>query len=391
MSRAPHSRNNGSLRVAVIGAGVIGLSCALELRRRGAEVVVYERGVELGGGATIRAAGMLGLASEAAQEKDAPAVFGLAHRAALLWPDFAADVARHGGGAAGYSTHGTILVARSAAELEWVQLTAAACQARGLPADWLEPQDLKRREAALSGPVTAALLLTSDSQVDAAVLLQRLGVAASRAGISLRLGRPVERIGASAQFTLPDGDRFDRVLLATGASLAAVGFEGRPGVAVETGLAPVVPVKGQMLALAPIAGAPRHVIRMRTAYVAPKDRWILVGATVERGRNDTGVDPDVSRRLRQEAASVVGVLADAPEVAAWAGVRPGAPDDAPMIGESRIPGVYAALGHYRNGILFAPATAEIVADQMLDGKVTALASAFDPLRFDNRFEAPHSP
>ena len=75
---------------------------------------------------------------------------------------------------------------------------------------------------------------------------------------------------------------------------------------------------------------------------------------------------------------------------AWAGVRPGTPDDAPLIGQTAIPGVFAALGHYRNGVLFAPATAEMVADQVIDGKVSPLAGAFDPLRFDKQAEAAHS-
>ena len=88
---------------------------------------------------------------------------------------------------------------------------------------------------------------------------------------------------------------------------------------------------------------------------------------------------------------LVSALGNAPEVTAWAGVRPGTPDDAPMIGQTAIPGVFAALGHYRNGVLFAPATAELVADQVIDGKVSPLAAAFDPLRFDKQGEAPHSP
>ena len=88
---------------------------------------------------------------------------------------------------------------------------------------------------------------------------------------------------------------------------------------------------------------------------------------------------------------MVPALADAPELTAWAGVRPGSPDDQPLIGQTAIPGVFAALGHYRNGVLFAPATAEIVADQVIDGKVSPLAAAFDPTRFDNGDEAPHSP
>jgi glycine oxidase len=391
MARAPASGNTGSLRIAVIGGGVIGFACALELRRRGARVTVYERGAELGGGATIRAAGMLGLASEAADEHEAPALFALARRSAALWPAFAADAERQGGGAVGFTQDGAIVVARTQAEVGWLEGLSAACQARDLPGRWLDPAGLRREEPAATGPVRAALLLSSDSQVDAAILLRRLGAAAARAGIGIRFGRAVERIGAGGGFTLPDGERFERVLLATGAAAERVKFEGRPGVRLDPGLGPIVPVKGQMLALAPIAGAPRHVVRMRHVYVAPKARWILVGATEERGRADATVDPAAIQRLREEAAEVIGVLRDAPEIAAWAGVRPGTPDDAPMIGETAIPGAFAAMGHYRNGILLAPATAEIVADQMLDGKVSPLAATFSPLRFDKPVAAPQSP
>jgi glycine oxidase len=193
----------------------------------------------------------------------------------------------------------------------------------------------------------------------------------------------VERIAvAGGTFLLPDGERFDRVLLATGAGPQPVRFVDRFGEELSTGMAPVVPVKGQMLALASVAGAPRHVIRMREIYVAPKERWTLVGATVERGRSDTAVDRDAIAALRSRAAQIVPAVADAPEVSSWAGVRPGTPDDAPMIGPTGLAGVHAALGCYRNGILFTPAVADLVASQMLDGKVSAEARAFAPLRFD---------
>jgi glycine oxidase len=115
-----------------------------------------------------------------------------------------------------------------------------------------------------------------------------------------------------------------------------------------------------------------------------------VGATSERGKADTEVDRAAIGALKAKAAALIGSLASAPEVSAWAGVRPGTPDDAPMIGATAIPGVYAALGCYRNGILFAPAVAELVADMMIDGKVSARATAFDPLRFDKAAKAPHS-
>jgi glycine oxidase len=127
-----------------------------------------------------------------------------------------------------------------------------------------------------------------------------------------------------------------------------------------------------------VAGAPKHVVHTRDVYIAPKAKWTLVGASVERGAEDFTVDRAVIAGLKDKAVAICGALKDAPEVSAWAGVRPGTPDDAPMIGETAVPGVYAALGCYRNGVLFAPAVAEQLADAVLEG---ARRSAFTPLRF----------
>jgi glycine oxidase len=167
-------------------------------------------------------------------------------------------------------------------------------------------------------------------------------------------------------------------VLATGAG-APPRFHGMRGEVLELGIAPVVPVKGQMLALAPIAGAPRHVVHTRDVYIAPKAKWTLVGASVERGVEDLSVDRAVIGALKEKAVAIADALKDAPEVSAWAGVRPGTADDAPMIGETGIAGVYAALGCYRNGVLFAPAVAEHLADAVLGGVRRA---AFTPLRFN---------
>ncbi len=259
-----------------------------------------------------------------------------------------------------------------------------------MPVSRLTTAQLILREPAFTGQARGALLLPDDQQVDPALVLQRLGAALSRSGVALKFGRHVERIVGGQQFLMPDGERFDRIVLATGAHTVP-GFVGPRGAPLPTGLPASIPVKGQMLALAQVAGGPRHVIHTRDVYIAPKSRWTLVGATVERGRADTEVDPDAIARLRAGAAALAGVLANAPEVSAWAGVRPTTPDDAPLIGQTAIPGVAAALGHYRNGVLLAPATAEIIADQIIDGKVSPLAAAFDPGRFDNGGEAPHSP
>jgi len=386
----PSGARKGQLRVAVIGAGIVGLCIALELRGRGVDVVVYDRGVEVGAGVTIRAAGMLGVAFDWAVENDQRALAALARHAGMLWPDFAAKIERLGGGSVEHAPEGAIVLARADAEVEWLESLAAACQARDLPVDRLTPAALRAREPAVEGTVRAALYLPQDRQVDPALLLQRLAASAARQGVGLRLGRHVERIVGGLTFQLPDGDRFDRVVLATGASPIPA-FAGPRGAPLPTGLPAPIPVKGQMLALAPSSGTPRHVVHTRDVYIAPKSRWVLVGASVERGHADTQVDPSVIADLRRRAAAVAPALADATELSAWAAIRPGSPDDAPLIGETAIPGVIAALGHFRNGVLLAPATAEIVSDQIIDGKVSPLAAAFAPLRFDNGDEAPHSP
>lgn len=369
------------LRVAVIGAGVIGLSAALEMRARGADVVVYDAGVELGAGATIRSAGMLGAAFEWAVEEDQRALAALARHAGMIWPDFAARVERLSGAGIEYSQEGALVVARNAAEVEWAEGIAAACQARGLPVKRLSAVEMKRLEPALADGLQGGMLLPEDRQVDASLVLQRLAAALSRQGVGIRLGRKIDRVVGGTMFQTPDGDKFNRVVLATGAG-ALPEFVGPRGASLPHGLAASVPVKGQMLALVPAMGSPRHVIHTRDVYIAPKARWTLVGATSERGRQDLEIDRRAIEDLRRRGAMVAPVLRTAAELTAWAGVRPGTPDDAPMIGQTAIPGVFAALGHFRNGVLFAPATAELVAEQAIDGKVSPLATAFDPLRFD---------
>ena len=392
MPRSTDSTRFTGPRIAVVGGGVVGLSAALRLRQRGADVAVYERGREVGGGSTMRAAGMLGAAYETAEAGHDPAMFALARRSAQEWPEFAADVERLSGGSVELSERGTIALGMTAEEAGRLEDLAAACQARDVPVRRLSASELKTIEPAVTGKAKLALELPGDRQVDAPLLLQRLGAALTRSGVALKLGRPVETIQADRGFVLPDGDRFDRVVLATGAGPSAVKFVDRFGAALNPGLGRVVPVKGQLLALAPMSGGPRHVIRLgHGVYIAPKSRWTLVGATSEWERSDTDVDREMLSALRARAEAAVGGLAGAEEIAAWAGVRPASTDGLPMIGATAIEGLFAALGSYRNGILLAPATAEVIADMVIDGKVSALAEPFSPQRFDNSATAPHSP
>lgn len=390
MPASPSTPQIKPLRVAVVGGGIIGLSVALELRMRGADVAVYDGGYELGAGASMRAAGMLGVAFEWASEGENRALVSLARHAGAIWPDFVARIERLGGGSVELSRNGAIVVARDESETGWLEAMMAACQARGLAVQRLTAASAGRLEPRLAQSIRASLLLPDDHQVDAQLVLQRLGAAVSRQGVALKLSRKVARILVSHDFRMEDGDAYDRVILATGVGNLPQ-FHGLRGARLDSGLPRPVPVKGQMLALAPVERGPRHVIHARDLYIAPKGRWILVGSTTERGRGDTVVERAVIDQLRDRAAAILPDLASAPEVAAWAGVRPGAPDNAPLIGPTAISGVFAALGHYRNGVLLAPATAGIIADLVIDGAESPLANAFAPLRFDKHDEAPHSP
>jgi glycine oxidase len=335
---------------------------------------------------------MLAAAFEWAAEAEYAALARMAARSGVAWAEFASRLERDGGGSVEYSREGALVVARLEGEVEWLEGLELACQARGLEVRRLGAQELRRLEPELTAQVGGALLLPQDRQVDPALLLQRLQQALGRAGVEIKLGRPVERItcnNSCESYELPDGERFDQVLIATGIG-PAIRFQSAKGAELATGLPEMVPVKGQMLVLAPGTGAPRHVVHCRDIYIAPKTRWTLVGATNERGKADTTVDRKVVEGLRAKAAELAGGLADAPEAGSWAGIRPATEDGLPLIGATDISGVFAAMGHYRNGVLLAPDTARLNADQMLEGRSAPEAAAFSPLRFDKRAAPSHS-
>ena len=152
---------------------------------------------------------------------------------------------------------------------------------------------------------------------------------------------------------------------------------------------PTRPVKGQMLSLADVAnGSLRHVVRAPDVYLIPRtglngDGRIVIGATVEEAGFDRGVDKESIHRLRTAAIELVPSLAHLPMVEAWSGLRPGTPDDLPILGETSLPGYFAATGHYRDGILLAPITARLMTQLILGGVPECDISAFSPLRFQH--------
>jgi glycine oxidase len=341
-------------RVAVVGGGVIGLAVAWRLAGRGCAVTVYDPAP--GTGASHVAAGMLSPAGEASHgERELTA---LAVESARRWPAFAAELAAESGRDVGYRPDGTMLVARTGDDLAELHRLTSWQAALGLAVTPARASELREREPRLAPGIRGGALLPDDHQVD------------PRKVVAALLSLPGLAISPVAVDDLSTVDA-DVVVLAAGCASA------------ELGGLPVRPVKGQLLRLRG-AGGLRRVIRGwsdgREAYLVPRaDGEVVVGATSEERRDPTVTAGAVLDLLRA-AVDLVPELAEYTLAETQYGFRPATPDNAPVIGELR-PGVLVATGHYRNGVLLAPVTADAVADLVLGGPDAGLVKGFGPERF----------
>jgi glycine oxidase len=257
-------------------------------------------------------------------------------------------------------TDGTLVVALEADEAARLERRARAQRERELRAEWLEPAETRALEPAITADALGALHLPDDHQVDNLALVRAAAAAVrARPAIDVRVRAAV--MAVRVEKGRVTGVRLaaatvaaDLVVLATGAWTATIGGLPRR-VAVR-------PVKGQMAALLPSAPLFRRVVGGRGVYCVPRDDGrVLVGATVEEAGFDVTVDAAAVEGLLAAAAAVVPGLAAAPLHSRWAGLRPGTADDLPLLGaDPELEGLIWATGHYRNGILLAPLTAEVV-------------------------------
>lgn len=354
----------------VVGGGLIGCLVARALADDGRRVTLYERGAELGGKASTAAAGMLSPQMEWAEDllvegeanvagrTDAMLDLGIAARE--RWPAFAAALEAETGRCIHYRDEGTLVVALTDAEAAELAERAAAQRRRGLRAEWLDPGRVRELEPGIAATARGALHIPDDRQVDPLPLMAAAAEAlARRPGVRVETGTAVRAIesagGRVTGVAVEAGAEADLVVLAAGAWSGGIAGLPRP-------LA-VRPVKGQMAALRPAAMPIRHVVGGRGAYCVPRDDGrVVVGATVENAGFDERVDPAAVAALIRAAAAAVPALGDAAVESRWAGLRPGTADDLPILGpDPDLAGLLYATGHYRNGILLAPLTAEVVA------------------------------
>ena len=345
--------------VIIIGGGIIGLSLSIALRRRGISVLVVERG-EPGREASYAAGGML---------VDCPfetpkALQELASASARMYPEFAHDLELESGMKVDLRGNGTILFPSDD------QASQAASFSKA---------DISQLEPALA-PASSnrPAVYLKELSVDPRALTTAAAKTAKARGVDFSSGDEVTAVHRSE----------GRV---TGVKTVKTSFAAHKVVncagAWAGSIAPVTiptrPVKGQMLCLVmPSRTLLQHVVRSPNVYLIPRsDGRLLVGATVEEAGFDKRTIPSTIQRQRQAALELVPKLRDAKILEDWAGLRPGTPDGLPILGETEVRGYYVATGHFRDGILLAPITAQVMADVIDEHSPAHDLSAFSPARF----------
>jgi len=305
--------------------------------------------------ASSAAAGMLA----ATDPETPPLLRELCLEGARLYPEFVQKIEGASQIQVDFRRHGTIVIGGE------TPADSASGDCRPLSSE-----ELRRAEPHVETGGLPACFVAEDS-VDPALLMQSTLVAAQRLGIEIRGGIHVQAMDSS-------GSRVE-VITDQGRLLAGAAVNCRGA---WSG-APVTPRKGQMLYLQPQRpGLLAHVVRAPGAYIVPRSSGkILVGATLEDAGFDKVVDPQTIRQLHSAAARHVPELASATVIESWAGLRPGSPDNLPLIGETATSRVFLASGHFRNGILLAPVTARIVADLIAGRPAGMDISPFAPQRF----------
>ncbi|MBS1844528.1 MAG: glycine oxidase ThiO [Actinobacteria bacterium] len=372
-----------------VGGGVIGLASAWRAARRGARVCVLER-AEPPAGATNVAAGMLAPVGELTfGERE---LLELALQSHARWPEFAAEVEEAGGGATGFARCGALHVALDRDEAGDLRRKHDLQRELGLEAEWLTPTACRELEPGLVPNFAGGVLAADEGSVDPRALAHALAAALREAGGELRTGTEVtdglwdgnRLIGVRTSARLSRKERqacevrADAVVLCNGA------WSGQTAWLPEEARPAVRPVKGETVELRPREGegAPAsRIVASERVYLVPRpDGRLIVGATQEERGFDTVVTAGGVHELLREAYRVLPDVAEMEFFGTAAGLRPGTPDNRPLVGRGAVDGLVLATGHFRNGILLAPLTADAVAETLAGDPLPDVMAFADPGR-----------
>jgi glycine oxidase len=366
--------------VLVVGGGIIGLAVAWRARRSGMSVTLLERD-EIAAGTSRVAAGMLAPVTEIEFGDSGRIVLELGLRSAELWPAFAAELQASSGIDVGLMRSGTLLIARDEDEARELERQLEFRRSLGVSVERLRPSEARELEPALAPTLRLALAAPDDHSVDPRPVLAALRLACASDGVRLREHaevRGLELDGAGARVTglaLAGGERVagDQVVLAAGA------WSGRLAGLPPEARVPIRPVKGQIMRLRDPGGPGllRRVVRFEGGYLLPRaDGGYVLGATVEERGFELQPTAGGVYELLRDAHELVPGLRELQIEELSVGLRPGTPDNAPVLGAGALEGLSWATGHHRNGVLLAPLTAELLCGVLAGGE---LALEPDPM------------
>ena len=379
--------------VLVVGGGVIGLAIAWRAAQLGLRVVLADP--DPGGGASLAAAGMLTPVAEAAYAERE--LFDLGSTSLRRYPAFTTELAEASGLPTGFRQTGTLQVGYDADDMAMLTEHARLRESFGATSRRLSSRECRKEEPMLGPAIAGGLLVSDDASIDPRLLTTALRAACTAAGVVHVRQRVVH--------LRTDGDRASGADLADGcvvssasvvlsAGWASAGIGGLPPGAAP----PLRPVKGQILRLRPtqatlaasgsssmINRTIRGIVQGSSVYLVPReDGEIVVGATQEELGADTTITAGGVWQLLRDARAIVPGVTELELAEAVARLRPGTPDNAPVIGPSLLPGLVLATGHFRAGVLLAPVTADLIAGLLVSGTIDQAAAPFSAQRFERQ-------
>jgi glycine oxidase len=372
--------------VAIVGGGLIGASIAFELEAEGLRVVVLDR-QEPGRESSWAAAGMLSPGPDSPE--DAP-LAPLAKESLRLYPEYIAAVEEASGRSTAFQREGALEIFFGEHAEGECDAMIAAHRRWGLAAEPISTDAARKREGSLNPAARAVVWLPEEAAVDPRLLMEAVLAGAQRRGAEIRSNSTVtsflydrrhEGVRCTGVAAGNESISAKFVVLAAGCFTGAL--EG-PANGFQL-CVPTHPVRGQMIALRPKGVNLRRVLRSARGYVVPRpDGRIVAGSTLENEGFEKRVTTDGLQTIWNAALELVPQLSGAEVIETWAGLRPGTPDNLPILGPTAVEGLLAATGHYRNGILLAPATSKLIRDWIVGGQVKSDVTAFSPSRFIDR-------
>lgn len=361
--------------VLILGGGIIGCALAEELARRGRRVTVLDRS-RPGTEASSAAAGILSAQMDVSRPGP---FFELCQAARRMYPGWVRRLERGSGVTTEFRANGILYVALTAAQRTRMARRAAWQRRRKLRVEHWSPAQVRRNEPAVDGRVLAGFYFPSEGQLDNVALMGALIQSCRRAGVSMRQGADVRRLLVRRRRVI--GVETEQGILRSPVIVNCLGSWANLGGRFPVRL-PVEPARGQMLAFrAPRNLIGRPVMSDRAYMVQRRDGRVLVGSTVERAGFEKALTLEGMHHILDGVRSMSQAVARGTFVEAWAGLRPRTPDDLPILGQTSIEGLYVATGHFRHGILLAPATATFMADLVLTGRSRFDLTPFSCTRF----------